>query len=257
MAQGTDRAPFPDDEHPLYTPDEDAQRQVVARIAQARRGNGKRARKKDTGADYRIEQAAYLPMEQHRIIGRDALAAALGGAPKTADKLVKEHPEDMDPWQVRQLCDLCGVTLEWLRGWEDVNAYGKYETAETVAAMYSHLSNEDRALVCDLLTRLLGADEVRAIEYEQWERDNSEWLKRNPEKAREIHDMISRATRATLEPVADAVRAAWAIVAARFTDEERELMRKTADELQAQGEDASGLTPDELLARARGDSVEG
>jgi len=269
MAQGTDRAPFPDNEHPLHTPNAGAQRQVVARIAQAR--EGKRTRK--GSADFTITQRRGLPMGQHPRVGRKVLAAEWGVGHTKADELAA-HPEKLDPWQVRQLCELCGVTLEWLRGWEDVNAYGQYETADTVAAMYSHLTNEDRALACDLLARLLGADAVRAIKHEQWERDNREWLERNPEKAREIAAMVQKATQAVASSMTETIRAAMGTateavrtvmeplqeaaraIKDRYTADEWELMRKTADELQAQGEDTNRMTPDELLARARGDSVE-
>lgn len=286
MAQDAGKRPeFPNTDRKLYTPDENAQRQVVARIRQAMDGPQKRPnrRKRETvkqpqssedgRATYRIEVTRHLPMGEHPQISYQALGEQWGVG-KTKARDMVHHPEDMDPWQVRQLCDLCGVTLEWLRGWEDVNAYGKHETAETVAAMYSHLSNEDRALVSSMLTRLLGADAVDAIRNEQWERDNREWLDRNPKKARKIQESLARlvasTTRETWEgigiaaqvataaqayinrTVQDAARHARAIVD-RYAPEEWELMRQTADRLKAQGVDADKMTPDELLAHARGD----
>jgi len=284
MARGTDNRPdFPDPDRPLYTPDVKAQKQVVARIARARKGNGKRARKvskPEHASTPRITIARNLPMEQHRIIGRDALANALGiTSPKAADKRVKEHPEKLDPWQVRQLCDLCGVTLEWLRGWEEVNAYGQYETGETVAAMYSYLSNEDRALVCDLLTRLLGADAARAIRHEQWIKDNREWLKRHPKEAKKIFDAIRKANepalksmyatirefakpalepmRATLQAAAEPMRDIARAITDIYTAEEWGLIESTADRLNAKGIDADSMPVRELLAIARDDCVEG
>lgn len=283
-ATGTSRPEFPRRDRPLYTPDEEAQRQVVARIAQAREGKRTRKGKESEtsgSADYRIEVTRPLPMGQHPYVSRDALAYELGGmAAKTADRLVKEHPEDMDPWQVRQMCELCGVTLEWLRGWEDVNAFGRYESAEDVAAMYSHLSNEDRALVCDLLTRLLGADATEAVKAERWARDNREWLEHHPEEACKIQELCARlgetianrtreiwegtgiaaqvatAAQAYINRTAQDVTQRIRAIADRYTPEEWELMRQTADRLKAQGVDAGEMTPDELLAYARGDSVE-
>lgn len=246
MAQGTDesRPEFPDNEKPLYTPDEQAQRQVVARIARAREG-------------------------KHPRVSDMALGEAWGKHRTTAKKLA-EHPEKLDPWQVRQLCGLCGVTLEWLR-YGGENAYGLYETADTVAAMYSHLSNEDRTLVCDLLTRLLGADAVRVIKHEQWTRDNIEWLERHPAKLKELQDAFLKAispqvsvyesirqavapiVKEAMAPAAEYARAALA----KYTDEERELMERTARELESNGANVDHMTADELLAAARGDSVEG
>lgn len=274
-----DRRPeFPDRDRPLYTPDEEAQRQVVARIAQARKG--KRARKgKESetsgGADYRIEVTRPLPMGQHPYVSSGALACELGGmSPKTADRLVGEHPEDMDPWQVRQLCKLCGVTLEWLRGWEDVNAFGMYESAEDVAAMYAYLSNEDRALVCDLLTRLLGADATEAVKAERWAREHHEWLGHHTKEAGEFHaaiqaiidshtqrmqetiQSVQRTALKLLEPVRDAAQPLKDYYTKLYTADEWELMERTAKALESQGVDASRMTPDELLAYARGDSVE-
>lgn len=298
---GAYRPEFPDPDRPLYTPDVGAQKQVVARIAQAR--DGKRTRKankpEDAGTPH-ITITRNLPMGQHAYIGRDRLANALGCKHTKAEKLAA-HPEKLDPWQVRQLCDLCGVTLDWLRGWEEVNAYGQYETADTVVVMYSYLSNEDRALVCDLLTRLLGANAVRAIRHEQWIKDNHEWLKRNPEKARKIRDAMCNAIQSLADSTAlvatDSIREAMHDTVAdllrvaardtsiinsiaeankpamriatesiqefgraikdRYTAEEWELIESTADELEAHGEDTSELTPDELLAIARVDSVKG
>lgn len=290
MAHGTtgsDRPEFPDREHPLRTPDEEAQRQVAARVKRATRGNGKQKSRKPKktetggGASYRIEVTTYLPMEQHPIIGRDALAYELGVRGHATMGRLLAHPEDMDPWQVRQLCEVCGVTLEWLRGWEEVNAFGKYESAEDVTAMYSHLSNEDRALVCDLLTRLLGADATEAVKAERWARDNREWLEHHPEEARRIQESLARLgetiasrTREIWEgtgiaaqvataaqayinrTMQDAAQHARAIVD-RYTPEEWELMRQTADRLKAQGVDADKMTPDELLAYECNDSVNG
>lgn len=267
MAQGTDesRPEFPRPDRPLYTPDEDAQWQVVARIAQAREGKGApRGRgKKPEGANaYHITPRRGLPMGEHPRVSGEILGAELGCGRTKAGELAR-HPEDMDPWQVRQLCELCGVTLEWLRGWEDVNAYGQYKTADTVAAMYEHLSNEDRALVCDLLTRLLGADTVRGIEDEQWREDNREWLDRNPKRAKEIYDSLQKAIEPVWQSTFEAIRPAFEPIQAhaqaikdRYTADEWEIIGQYADRLKAQGVDIGGMEPDELLARARGEYVE-
>lgn len=296
---GTSRPEFPDRDRPLYTPDEEAQRQVVARVKQAMRGNGKQKSRKPKktetggGANYRIEVTTYLPMEQHPIIGRDALAYELGVRGHSTIGRLIEHPEELDPWQVRQLCELCGVTLEWLRGWEDANAFGLYESTEDVAAMYAHLSNEDRALVCDLLTRLLGADATKAVKAERWARDNREWLERHPEEARRIQESLARLS----ETIASRMRGMWEAISLatlevtaasdlanramqgvsqqaraivdqtgisqlaravvdRYTPEEWDLMRQTADRLKAQGVNADKMTPDELLAYTRDGFVE-
>ena len=256
MAQGTDNRPeFPNPDRPLYTPDESAQQQVVARIAQARKGKKTRKRKEPEGADahrvvatFTITQRRGLRMGEHPHVGRNVLAEEWGMGHTKADELAK-HPEDMDRWQVRQLCDLCGVTLEWLRGWEDENAYGRYETAETIAAMYGHLSNEDRRLVTDLLTRLLGADAAQAIKHEQWERDNREWPDRNPERVQEVIDAVRNLMQAANSSTRDAARvvatAQEAILAA--VEPVQDIAQTYADR----------TTADESLAHARDDSMEG
>lgn len=280
MAQGTDesRPEFPRPDRPLYTPDEDAQRQVVARIAQAREGKGApRGRgKKPEGANaYHITPRRGLPMGQHPQVTNETLGAEWGCRRTKAGELAR-HPEDMDPWQVRQLCEVCGVTRKWLRYGGD-NAYGKYESADTVAAMYEHLSNEDMALVCDLLTRLLGADTVRGIKDKQWLQDNSEWLKRNPKKEKAVTDSMRKAFEAAFGPARETMRAALApaweqasdamrpalepiqahaqALKDRYTADEWEIMRQTADRLKAQGADIGKMKPDELLAIARGEYV--
>ena len=266
---GAYRPEFPDRDRPLYTPDEEAQRQVVARIARARKGRKTRKTKEPEGASAHsvaatitITRRRGLPMGEHPHVGRKVLGAEWGVGHTTADKLAK-HPENLDPWQVRQLCALCGVTLEWLRGWEDVNAFGQYETTDTVAAMYSHLNSEDQALVCDLLTRLLGADAVCAIEGDQWRRDNREWLTRNPERAKEIVHSVQKALEPVWEPIREAMRPALEPMQAhaqtlkdRYTTDEWKLMEQTAESLKARGVDADSMTPDELLAIAHGEPVE-
>jgi hypothetical protein len=296
MADGKATHPtYPKHDRPLYTPDADAQRQVVERIAQAREGKRARMGKEPEPANViHLKLRNRLPMGQHPYVGRDALADALGCKHTRAQELAK-HPEELDPWQVRQLCELCGVTLEWLRGWEDVNAFGLYESTEDVAAMYAHLSNEDRALVCDLLTRLLGADAASEVKHEQWERDNHEWLDHNREKAqeirehfRELQESVARRLTAAMKPargvtnmVAMATKAASIAAApldaatvratetvrqrmadiARavldiYTPEEWELIEQTAERLKGQGVDVENASVRELLAIGRGDSVE-
>lgn len=288
------RAEFPDDNKPLYTPDADAQRQVVERIEQARQGKQKRKpRKKAQGkADYVITLDR-LPMGQHPYVGREQLAKAWGVGHSTAGSLVK-HPERLDPYQVPVLCECLGVTKEWLRGWTDENAFGRYESADTVAALYGRLSNEDREMVSGLLKRLAGADTVAEVKHEQWVSDNKEWAKRHPREvakmrdlqrtvaqlvantapARRAYDALQSAADAAIQPMRDAFQSAADVamqpmrdvfqgladvaqaITDQYTDEEWQLMRETNERLKAQGIDTKGMKPQQLLDIARGDSVE-
>lgn len=274
------RAEFPDKNKPLYTPDADAQQQVVERIEQARKGKQKRKpRKKAQGkADYVITLDR-LPMGQHSYVSREQLAKAWGVGHSTAGNLVK-HPERLDPYQVPVLCECLGVTKEWLRGWTDENAFGRYESADTVAALYGRLSNKDREMVSGLLKRLAGADIVAEVKHEQWVSDNEEWAKRHPREVAKINEVFRRtvaqfaastatvqraydamqsAADAAMQPLRDAMQGVADVAQAikdQYTDEEWQLMRETNERLKAQGVDTKGMTPQQLLDIARGDSVE-
>lgn len=290
------RAEFPDNNRPLYTPDADAQQQVVERIKQARQGKQERKpRKKAQAKANYVITLDHLPMGQHPYVSREQLAKAWGVGHSTAGNLVK-HPERLDPYQVPVLCECLGVTKEWLRGWTDENAFGRYESADTIAALYGRLSNEDREMVSGLLKRLAGADTVAEVKHEQWVSDNEEWVKHHPDedaKMREdlqrtmaqvtktfetlgsyvsqavekpceaftatVRQYIGTAADAAMQPMRDALQGAAGVAQAikdQYTDEEWQLMRDTNERLKAQGVDTKGMTPQQLLDIARGDSVE-
>ena len=106
MANITTRPQYPNPERPLYTPDADAQLQVVERIEQGREGNGHRQGKRwpdSKGAKRAVHATAALPqpMEQHPLISYVSLGATWGVGKTKAQQLV-EHPEDMDPFCTRR-----------------------------------------------------------------------------------------------------------------------------------------------------------
>lgn len=274
------RAEFPDESRPLYTPDADAQRQVVERIEQARQGKQKRKpRKQRQGeADYVITLDR-LPMGKHPSISYEQLAKEWGVARETARGKVL-NPERIDPYEEHVLCECLGVTEEWLRGWTDENAFGRYESADTVAALYGRLSNEDKEMVSGLLKRLAGADTVAEVKYEQWVSDNEEWATHHRREAAKIreefqrtvaqlvantapvqraYDVVQSAADAAIQPMRDTFQRLADVTQAitgQYTDEEWQLMRETVERLKAQGVETKGLTPQQVLDIARGDSVE-
>lgn len=289
------RAEFPDDNKPLYTPDADAQRQVVERIEQARQGEtqDKRNKQAQTKADYVITLDR-LPMGQHPFISYERLAKEWGVSRGPTAKGKVQNPERIDPYEAYVLCECLGVTLEWLRGWTDENAFGRYESADTVAALYGRLSNEDREMVSGLLKRLAGADTVAEVKHEQWVSNHKEWADRHKREVAKIYEDLRRTVAQLTKPFDAATAVASQIVAntataqrayddlqsaadaamqqmrdtfqrladvtqaitGQYTDEEWQLMRETNERLKAQGVDTKGMTPQQLLDIARGDSVE-
>lgn len=290
------RAEFPDKNRPLYTPDADAQQQVVERIEQARQGEtqDKRNKQEQGKADYVITLDR-LPMGQHPFISYERLAKEWGVSRGVTAKSKAQNPQKLDPYEVYVLCECLGVTKEWLRGWTDENAFGRYESADTVAALYGRLSNEDREMVSGLLKRLAGADTVAEVKHEQWVSDNKEWAERhkrevakiyedlrrtvaqltkpfdaaravasqaiaaNTATAQRAYDAMQSAADAAMQPLRDAMQGVADVAQAikdQYTDEEWQLMRETGESLKAQGVDTKGMKPQQLLDMARGDSVE-
>lgn len=200
MADTPGKTMFPDPDRPLYTPDPDAQQQVAERIKQGMQG--RKATKGQAKPDMfpgGISHSAYewiahggyhelpnqcppLRMGKHPKVTRDMLAKEWGMGHTKAQELAR-HPEDMDPWQVRTLCNLCGVTLEWLRGWDAENGFGRYESADVIADAYGQLSTSDKELVTQLISRLVGADVMQKIERSRWISNCDEWALRHPEEA--------------------------------------------------------------------------
>lgn len=258
----TTRAAFPNPDRPLYTPDEDAQRLVAERIRQGKEGPRRRHPMTYTDERGTLRVGTYAPMGQHPYVSDEDIGEAWGLGQTRANELVK-HPEKLDPFQVTTLCDLLGVTREWLRGWTDENAYGRYEPTELVAAMYERLGAEDKAHLCYLLTKLLGDEQARSVKME-WQREqDAEWWERHPDERRMLEDtwgrltaqltasfeplkligedMAARLTAAVLEP---SERAAEAVAAPlpQLTDEERARLQQAledsgegADQMQASG----------------------
>ena len=290
------RAEFPDNNRPLYTPDADAQQQVVERIKQARQGKQERKPRKQAQAKANyVITLDRLPMGQHPFISYERLGKEWGVAKETARSKAL-NPKEIDPYEAYVLCECLGVTLEWLRGWTDENAFGRYESADTVAALYGRLSNEDREMVSGLLKRLAGADTVAEVKHEQWVSDNEEWVKHHPDEAAKMREDLQRtmaqvtktfetlgayvsqavekpceaftatvrqyigtAADAAMQPMRDALQGAAGVAQAikdQYTDEEWQLMRETNERLKAQGIDTKGMKPQQLLDIARGDSVE-
>lgn len=204
------RAEFPDSDHPLFTPDEDAQRQVVERIQQAKRGPRRKHPRNYTDEHGTLHLSLCAPMGQHPYVSDAEMGHAWGVEQSRANVLVK-HPEKLNPWQVTELCDLLGVTLDWLRGWTAENAYGRFETPGMVAELYERLGAEDKEHVCYLLKRLLGDEQVHEVRRKQRNTQLHDWLERNPDEAEKLRTTTQKAIEplnATLEAVAGQVRRA-------------------------------------------------
>lgn len=260
----TTRAAFPDPDRPLYTPDEDAQRLVAERIRQGKGKRGQRRRHPMTYTDESgtVHVGTYAPKGQHPYVSDTDIGEAWGLGQTRANELVK-HPESLDPFQVTTLCDLLGVTLEWLRGWTDENAYGRYEPTELVATMYEHLGAEDKVHLCYLLTKLLGDEQAQSVKMEWQRKQHAEWWERHPDEQRRLEemrssfmaqltasfeplklvgeDMAAEFTAAVREPLKRAAEAAAASLA-QLTDEERARLQQAledsgegADQMQANG----------------------
>lgn len=128
MAQ---RAEFPDPIHPLSTPAEDAQQQVVERI---------KRRRKDMG-----------------LTVRDVAGKAWSLGHTRAAELLNE-PQHLRWEQVEQLADLLQVTTGWLQHGGD-NPRGRYEDdGQVVAELYALLKPKDKEAVWHILFALAGEE---------------------------------------------------------------------------------------------------
>lgn len=174
---------FPDREHPLKAANPELQQQVVERIAKAKKGP--QAHSKDGHKASPSEASRGLPMGYHPYVSDEKLGYAWGMTRQAARKLIK-HPEDMNPYQVDEMCDMLGVTRRWLRGAEPVNAYGTYEEPDVVADLYDTLAPEDKELICALLGRIAGDESVRAVRTERWIRRSQTWYDLHPDEANRI-----------------------------------------------------------------------
>lgn len=183
----TKRAEYPDSDHPLYTPDEDAQRQVVERIRQAKKGPRRKHPMNYTDKRGVLVLGEYAPMGEHPHVSDELIGSAWGVKQSRAQTLVT-HPEKINPWQAEQLCDLLGVTLDWLRGWTDENAYGRYETPDMVADLYERLGAEDKEHLCYMLKRLLGDEQVTEVKERHLAARLDSWLERHPDEAERIRE---------------------------------------------------------------------
>jgi hypothetical protein len=269
----TERAEFPDRAHPLRTLDEDAQRQVVERIQQAKEGPKRKHPRmhstRRTDENNRVvltfNLGEYAPMGEHPKVSDALIGKELGVSQTTANKLV-HHPELLDPVQTRMLCDVLGVTLDWLRGWTEFNAYGKYETPDVVVAMYELLGNEDKEHVCYLLAKLLGEERTKKLKRRIRDIQDHEWLERHPdtqeteEALDSLNSMFNDIAQSLMDAVQTSMATCWGSftesLRAMYSDEEWAQMDRTAKELEANGYDTDSLTLKQLAALARGDSVE-
>lgn len=241
----TKRAEYPDSDHPLYTPDVDAQRQVVERIRQAKTGTRRKRPMNYTNKRGVLVLGEYAPMGEHPRVSDELIGSAWGLKQSRAQMLVT-HPEKINPWQAEQLCDLLGVTLDWLRGWTDENAYGRYETPDMVADLYERLGAEDKEHLCYMLKRLLGDEQVTEVKERHLAARLDSWLERHPDEAERIRE----AEKSMLE----AVNLYHAEIETAYKTEleaaAEEIRRTVAD----MGHSFAAVLPDE--SQERGDSVE-
>lgn len=173
------RAEFLDPSHPLKTLDPAAQAGVVERIELARNTGTPRRRGKDAntqtwdGSIWPAPKRFTRPrMGERPKLRVEDIGKAWGVSKSTASNRIK-HPESLDVNETLVLAHALGVTLEWLRGWTDKNAYGRYEeNPQIVARLYERLSPDDKETICRLLTSLVGEDAAGEV----YEAENSAYM---------------------------------------------------------------------------------
>ena len=252
----TDHAEFPDYEHPLRTPDPDAQAAVVARIKLAMK-TGER-RPKDSGQGWRTDEDGrrvyvlgggawdgsimprstryvHKPMGERPRLTQADIGEAWGVGQPTASDYIN-HPDKLGVIRAFELCHALGVTLDWLR-YGGANAYGKYEdNPQVVAKLYERLTPYDKEHVCYMLMTLIGEDAAAEVYRAEYEAYMDEWRAARPDEARKIDESREKAMRAITENLS---------TFAQFTRQmgNNPVMQKT---LQAMGHLTTGA---ELLAQ--------
>lgn len=176
---------------------------MVERIQQAKKGPKRKHQRvyTDEKGVYRI--GALAPMGEHPRVSDTDIGDEWGLGQTAANQLVN-NPQRCNPYQTKKLCDVLGVTLDWLR-YGGENAYGKYEDVETVAMLYDHLTPKDKEHLCYLLKKLVGEDGVKAVRHEVWRKDHEEWLSHNPKASQQLEEEMRAVYASIMEPI----RRAW------------------------------------------------
>lgn len=211
------RAEFPDYAHPLYTPDEAAQAEVAERIKRAMhtgprktqteqeakveiKPNGQRVVHLGTSAWdgsilYNHTRYKRTPMGERPRLTQTDVAKAWGVSQKTVSVRIN-NPQTLNHVDVFILCHALGVTLDWLRGWTDENAYGRYEdNPQVVAKLYERLTPRDKEFFTRLLMTLIGEDAEREVYEAQYDAYMNEWAARHADEVREINAVADEARR--------------------------------------------------------------